>query len=146
MASTIKIKSKIDKIDLIKTVCSHGWQIREVLLDKKGIEGMQKFLKDKKSVKINNYIIETAMNNEFIFVTYQPDSNEITIISRNNAVEKRFKKPISKIFEQKILGKAAKDRGEFEQNLVDHDIYLSPIEKEQIINDVFNTDSLLGYV
>jgi len=143
MAVTLKMNKKIDRLDVIKTVASHGWTIEAILQD----DGRKKF-NDIVYAKIGAYIIHSSLDDGKIMAIYQPVMDEITIIGPNSESENKFKNKIGHILEKKRIGNLMKNnpKGYF-NNLLNHSIWLTDEELTFLIDDLKNKcDPGLSYI
>jgi len=131
MAVTLKMTKKVSRLNLIRTIASHGWTIEGVLQD----DNRKKY-NDIIHAKIKAYVIHSSFADGQLIAIYQPEMNEITVIAESSETENRFKNKIGHILESNKLGVLIEKSPKlYVDNLLNHNVWLTDEELTSLIND-----------
>lgn len=130
MAITVNMEKKLKKIDIVRISTSHGWMIPASLWD----------IKDKnippgeRPIKVYTIIANGSI------VTYQPDMDEMTIVSPSEEIEKKAKQDVPDIFIKQKLGTIIKDVDAYFNMLNFNGRILKDVELNKLIDEVRGPD------
>ena len=99
IAVTLLLQEQPGRLDIVRTVVSHGWLINLTVQD----DG-HKVYDRIPSAKIFTYLIRANFDTNQLMVAYQPEINHLTIIGNNEEIEKQYKGKIVTILEKKKKG------------------------------------------
>jgi len=143
LAITLKMNTKVDRVNVIKTVASHNWTIEGILQD-----DIRMKYNDIVHAKIKAYIIHSSLADGKLIAVYQPEMNEITVIGESIESENKFKNKIGHILETKRLARLTeKNLQGYVNNLLSHSLWLTDAELSDLITDAKNQINLdLTYI
>jgi len=143
MAVVLAIKDTIkpSRVDIVKTVVSHGWDLYLCMQD----DG-RKICDRIKDAKIYNYLIKARTRVGDMLVAYQPEINEITILGANTKAEAEMKQEIANILAKSKMGTIYGDKELFLGGIFKHNRFLTEQEMIDIASEFNNLDARLNYI
>jgi hypothetical protein len=131
MAVTIKLNKKVGRLDIIKTVASHDWVIRNTIQDDTRMVHNQIDKAD-----IAAYMIEAIVDDDNILIIYQPALNELTLISRKEETENKVKHKLAHIVETGRKGFILdRDPEKYIYNIYAHEMFLTDKEVVSLVDE-----------
>lgn len=142
MAVVLAMKDTIkpNRVDIVKTIVSHGWDLYLCMQD----DG-RKTCNRIKEARIFNYLIKARTRMGDVLVTYQPEINEITVIGSNAKIEQEMKQEIANILIKSKKGTIYKNRDMFLDGIFRHNRFLTEQEIAEIASEFNKPDDNLGY-
>jgi len=143
MAVTMVMKDdiKIDRVNLIKTVVSHGWDLHMCIQD-----DSNKIHNQIRDAKIYNYLIRARTKFGYMLVICQPSMNQMTIVGIDEDAENKMKQEIANIIGKNKKGAFWSQKDVFLEGILYHKRFLTEKEILSIASECDKTAEDINYI